>query len=57
MVVSPVIAILAAISSKMLISDSARISAADTFATVALIGALRFPINELGNLLGQSAQV
>lgn len=56
MVMSPVLALMATICLQMLADPNARLSAADCFATLALIGSLRFPINQLGQLLGQAAQ-
>ena len=53
MVTSPVLAVLATISARMLIDSAARLTPADTFATIGLIACLRFPINRLGELLGQ----
>ena len=53
---SPVLALMATICLQMLADPNARLSAADCFATLALIGSLRFPINQLGQLLGQAAQ-
>ena len=56
MVTSPVLAVLSSISTRMLVDSEARLSPADTFAIIGLITCLRFPINKLGELLGQLAQ-
>lgn len=56
MVVSPVVATIALFTTHMVSDRDARLSPADAFTVVALIGALRFPINKLGTLLGQVAQ-
>jgi len=44
------------ISVRMLSDPSARLNAPLAFATLALISSLRFPVNLLGNLLGQAAR-
>ena len=57
MVTSPVVASLALFTTRMLSQPrGARLEAPDAFAALALIGALRFPINQLGELLGKAAQ-
>jgi len=53
---SPVVALLATISTRMLVNPDARLSAPLCFATLGLISSLRFPINHLGELLGKVAQ-
>ena len=55
MVTSPVVATIALFTTHMLSDGDARLSPADAFTVLALIGALRFPINKLGTLLGQMA--
>ena len=56
MVTSPVVATIALFSTHMLSDRDARLSPADAFTVLSLIGALRFPINKLGTLLGQMSQ-
>ena len=56
MVTSPVLAVFATYSSHMLANSNNRLRAEDAFTILALIGCLRFPINQLGQLLGQAAQ-
>ena len=56
MVCSPVVATIALFTTHMTSSTTNYLSPATAFTVLALIGALRFPINKLGTLLGQLAQ-
>ncbi len=56
MVTSPVVATIALFTTHMTSSSDNYLTPANAFTVLALIGALRFPINKLGTLLGQLAQ-